>query len=112
MLGDAAVHRLCRSRSRDRGLIAEQVLLRADAVDFAVDVLPRLEAGGQVEITEVGGRPDYHAATEAPVVRFAARGSDDDDATHDSRLEFRPQQDGEYRIEVGDKRREGGPGYF
>ena len=82
VLDVAAVHRLCRSRSRDRGLEPEQVLLGTDAIDFAVDVLPGLEAGGQVELTEVGGRPDYRAATEAPVVRFAARrpGGPDDGA--------------------------------
>jgi SNF2 family DNA or RNA helicase len=87
VLDDAAVHRLCRSRSRDRGPVPELVLTGADAVDFAVDVLPGLEAGAQVEISEIGARPDYRAATEAPVVRFAARDSeraeDDDPARTD-----------------------------
>ncbi|HET6652254.1 MAG TPA: DEAD/DEAH box helicase [Nocardioides sp.] len=80
VLDDAAVHRLCRSRSRDRGLVPEAVLTGTDAIDFAVDVLPGLEAGGQVEISEIGARPDYRAATEAPVVRFAAR--DDEGLDH------------------------------
>ncbi len=73
VLDDAAVHRLCRSRSRERGLIADQVLQQSDAIDFAVAVLPGLEAAGQVELSERGARPDYREAEGAPVVRFVAR---------------------------------------
>jgi hypothetical protein len=35
----------------------------------------------------------------------------DDDATCDSRLAFRAPEDGDYRITIGDKRGEGGPGF-
>jgi hypothetical protein len=38
-------------------------------------------------------------------------GRNDDDATHDSRLTFQARTDGPYRVEIRDKRLEGGPGY-
>ena len=68
-----AVHRLCDAHRREHGLVPEKAFTGTDAIAFAVDVLPALEAAGQVEITEVGGRPDYREARDAPVVRFAAR---------------------------------------
>jgi len=68
-----AVHRLCDAHRREHGLVPERTFRDADAIAFAVDVLPALEAAGQVEITEVGGRPDYREARDAPVVRFASR---------------------------------------
>ncbi len=68
-----AVHRLCDAHRREHGLVPERTFTGTDAIAFAVDVLPALEAAGQVEITEVGGRPDYREARDAPVVRFASR---------------------------------------
>ncbi|MGA9750115.1 MAG: DEAD/DEAH box helicase [Nocardioides sp.] len=79
-LDEAAVHRLCRGRSRAWGLVADQVLLQSDAIDFAIAVLPGLESGGQIEISEVGDRPDYREAESAPVVRFVPRRTDAEDA--------------------------------
>jgi hypothetical protein len=38
-------------------------------------------------------------------------GRNDDDTTHDSRLVFQAPEDGDYRIEIGDKRGDGGPGF-
>jgi superfamily II DNA or RNA helicase len=91
-LDEAGVHRLCRSDLRERGLVPDQVLTGVEAIDFAVEVLPHLEAlaeAEQVEITEVGGRPDYREARTAPVVRFATReaaadGADGADDTEDT----------------------------
>ena len=91
-LDEAAVHRLCRSHARDRGLAPEQLLTGVEAIDFAVDVLPGLEAGEQVEITEIGARPDYREARTAPVVRFATRepaaDGSSDDADPDDRTDW------------------------
>ena len=36
----------------------------------------------------------------------------DDDLTHDSRVEFRARYDGSYAIGIGDKRGSGGPGFY
>ena len=72
-LDDEQAHHLCVSHRRERGLV-EQVTFRAGhALAFATDVLPGLEAAGQVEIDEIGGRPDYREATSAPVIRFTSR---------------------------------------
>ncbi len=75
-LDDEQVHRLCDGHRRERGLVAEQSVRDGAAIGFAVDVLPGLEKHGQVEIEEIGGRPDYREAQEAPVVHFAARTAD------------------------------------
>ena len=79
-LDEEAVHRLCDAHRREHGLVPERTFTGIDAIAFAVDVLPNLEAAGQVEITEVGGRPDYREAREAPVVRFASRDAGATDA--------------------------------
>jgi superfamily II DNA or RNA helicase len=76
-LDEAAVHRLCDSHRREHGLVPQRVLTGTAAIGFVEDVLPGLEAAGQVEITEVGERPDYREAATAPVVRFAARDAGD-----------------------------------
>ena len=72
-LDDAQVYRLCGSQRREVGLVARQTFTDIHAIGFAEDVLPGLEAAGQVEIEEIGARPDYREAREAPVVRFASR---------------------------------------
>ncbi len=72
------VHRLCAGRRRDAGLVPEQTFTGWAAVAFAEDSLVPLEASGQVEIEEVGARPDYREATEAPVVRFSPRWREED----------------------------------
>jgi hypothetical protein len=66
------VYRLFGAHRRDHGLVPEQTLRDLAAVAFGTDILPGLE--GQVELEEVGARPDYREATGAPVVRFAPRG--------------------------------------
>ena len=71
-LDDDAAYRLCHGHRREGGLVARQTLTHGAAIAFADDVLPGLEKSGQVELEEVGGRPDYRAATGAPVIRFAA----------------------------------------
>ncbi|MFP5253122.1 MAG: SNF2-related protein [Actinomycetes bacterium] len=75
-----AVHRLCDAHRREHGLVPEKAFTGTDAIAFAVEVLPALEAAGEIEITEVGGRPDYREARDAPVVRFASRDSGGDGA--------------------------------
>ncbi len=77
-------HRLCDGQRRERGLVAERTFTHEDAIAFAQDVLPGLESAGQVEIEEIGGRPDYREAHEAPVVHFASRVPDgEEDARTD-----------------------------
>ncbi len=71
VLDDDQVYRLFGGRRRVHGLVPEQTLRDLAAVAFATDVLPALE--GQVELEEVGARPDYREATGTPVVRFAPR---------------------------------------
>ena len=71
-LSDDQVHRLYGSHRRDAGLIADVVFHDVTAISFAEDVLPGLESGGLVEIEEIGTRPDYREAQDAPVIRFAA----------------------------------------
>jgi superfamily II DNA or RNA helicase len=78
VLDDDQVYRLCDSRRRESGLVAQRTFAGTDAIAFAQDVLPGLEASGQVEIDEIGGRPDYREATGAPVIRFAALDQHDD----------------------------------
>lgn len=73
VLDDAQVHRLCGSRRRESGLLPRRTFTHVHAIAFAEDVLPGLEAGGQVEIEEVGARPVYREATGAPEVRFVGR---------------------------------------
>ncbi len=78
-LDEHQVHRLCGRHRREHGLLARQTFGHGDAIAFAHDVLPGLERSGQVEIEEIGGRPDYREASEAPVVHFAARAPDGQD---------------------------------
>ena len=70
-LTDDQVYLLCDSHRRESGLVAEKTFTHGKAIAFAEDALPGLEAGGQVEIEEIGGRPDYREASTAPVIRFA-----------------------------------------
>ncbi len=71
-LDDDQVHRLYDSHRTAGGLVPEQTFRDTMAIAFAQDVLPGLEAGGLVEIEEIGARPDYREARDAPVIRFAA----------------------------------------
>ncbi|HET9861523.1 MAG TPA: DEAD/DEAH box helicase [Nocardioidaceae bacterium] len=75
-LSDEQVHRLCDGHRRERGLVEQQTFSHGAAIDFAENVLPDLEAAGQVEIEEIGGRPDYREASTAPVIHFASRDGD------------------------------------
>ncbi|CAN5125520.1 DEAD/DEAH box helicase [soil metagenome] len=73
VLDDDAAYRLCDSQRRERGLVPERTFAGTAAIAFAEEVLPGLIEHGQVEITEIGARPDYREAATAPVVHFAAR---------------------------------------
>jgi len=64
-LTDEQRHRLFRGEE----LVPEQTFRHGAAIAFAEDVLPALEK--QVEVEEIGGRPRYHEASGAPVIRFA-----------------------------------------
>jgi superfamily II DNA or RNA helicase len=80
-LGEASVLRLYDAHRRDHGPVPEQRLTGTAVLGFVDDALPDLEAAaaaGRLELTEVGGRPDYREAREAPVVHFASRSGDDD----------------------------------
>ena len=72
-LNDDQTYQLCDSHRRERGLLENRTFTHGGAIAFAEDVLPALEAAGQVEIEEIGGRPDYREASTAPVIRFATR---------------------------------------
>ncbi len=78
-LSDDQTYQLCDSHRRERGLVEEKIFTHAGAIAFAEDVLPGLEASGQVEIEEIGGRPDYREARDAPVIHFASRRDEDAD---------------------------------
>jgi superfamily II DNA or RNA helicase len=54
-------------------LVARQTFSGVRAVTFHDDVLLPLERAGQVEVHEIGVRPDYREAAGAPVIRFARR---------------------------------------
>ena len=82
-LSDEQVFALCDSHRLDRGLLEHRTFTHSAAIGFAEDVLPTLEtlaARDLLELEEVGGRPDYRAATSAPVIRFAERQDADEDA--------------------------------
>ncbi len=74
-LSEEQQHRLFQARRRTHGPVPEQTFRGMLAVAFTEDTLVPLERSGQVEIEEVGSRPRYQEATEAPVIRFAARGT-------------------------------------
>jgi len=75
-LTDLQAHVLCHGARRERGLVERRTFSHGQAVAFAEDVLPGLPASSVVEVEEIGARPDYRQATEAPVVRFEARDQD------------------------------------
>ncbi len=75
-LTDQQVFQLCDSRRRSQGLVERRTFTHGAAIGFVEDLLPALEdlaSRGQLEIEELGGRPDYRAATGAPVIRFEQR---------------------------------------
>src|SRR5680860_827659 len=72
-LNDDQTYQLCDSHRRERGLLENRTFTHGGAIGFAEDVLPGLETSGQVEIEEIGGRPDYREASNAPVIHFASR---------------------------------------
>jgi hypothetical protein len=65
--------RLCGSTRQQVRLLPEQTFHGAAAIAFAEDTLAPLEASAQLQIEEIGARPDYHELTDAPVVRFQPR---------------------------------------
>lgn len=80
VLDEEQTHRLCRTGRRDRGLVPEQTFSGALAVAFTEDTLVPLEASGQVEIDEIGTRPEFEELTGAPVIRFEPRDPGGEDA--------------------------------
>jgi superfamily II DNA or RNA helicase len=89
-LGDEQLQRLYGSHRRDAGIIVEAVFHDVAAIGFAEDVLPVLDAGGLVEVEEIGIRPDYREASGAPVVRFAAAeaGTGSNDGADEGRTDW------------------------
>ncbi len=80
-LTEQQVFQLCESHRRSRGLLERRTFTQSAAIGFVDDLLPALEAlaaRGQLEIEEIGGRPDYRAATGAPVIRFEQRPAETD----------------------------------
>ena len=86
-LTDEQVHRLYGSHRVD-GLVAEQTFRHGAAIAFAEEVLPGLAESGHVEIDEIGGRPDYRAAENAPVIHFASRGSETAEGAEEARTDW------------------------
>jgi len=74
-LSDDQLYHLCDGHRRERGLIEKRTFRQGAAIGFAEDVLPGLEASGQVEIEEIGGRPDYREARDVPIIHFTSRGA-------------------------------------
>jgi len=89
-LNDDQTYQLCEGHRREHGLIEQRTFTHGAAIAFATDVLAGLEASGQVEIEEIGGRPDYREARDAPVVHFASRdsGADAEDETRTDWLDL------------------------
>ena len=72
-LSEDQVFRLFDRHRRDHGLVPEQTFTGMTAVAFTEETLVPLEESGQVEMEEVGARPDFREVTDAPVIRFAPR---------------------------------------
>jgi superfamily II DNA or RNA helicase len=87
VLDDVAVHHLCEGR-REHGPTPRRTFTGVQAIAFAEDMLPALEATGQVEIDETGVRPDYREAEGDPVVRFGARGGEHGEGEESRRTDW------------------------
>jgi hypothetical protein len=83
---------------------------RGDLDAYAI----RAHAGDLIQVEafaeRLGSRLDPILEVYDPDGDLIAR--NDDDATHDSRISFRADADGAYRIEIGDKLGQGGVGYL
>jgi hypothetical protein len=81
-----------------------------EADSFAI----RARAGEMIQVeafaVRIGSPMDTILQVYDPDGDLVAR--NDDDASHDSRIVFRAGSDGPYRIEIRDKRGEGGPGFL
>ena len=82
-LDDEQAYHLCRGHQRELGLADERTFTGSHALLFAQTLLPGLEK--QVELDEVGARPDYREVDGAAVVRFAVR---DDRLPEDGRTDW------------------------
>ena len=72
--GDDAGYLLYRDHEPRLGLLPRQTITGYRTVGLVEDVLPELERrrdAGVLQIEELGDRPDFHAAEQPPVVRFA-----------------------------------------
>ncbi len=94
-LDDEQRHRLC---GPDGRLVAEQAVEGAATVAFVEDTLVPLERSGQVEVDEVGARPDFHELTDTPVIRFQPRAGDD--SSQEQRVDW---LDLEVIVTIGDR---------
>jgi superfamily II DNA or RNA helicase len=92
--------RLCGSADGRHGLIPEQTLRGVAVIAFVEDTLVPLEASGQVEIDEIGARPDFHELTDAPVIRFEPRGATAGDDAVEARTDW---LDLEVVVTIGDR---------
>jgi hypothetical protein len=83
---------------------------RGETDAFAI----RARAGDAIQVEvfamRIGSPLDSILSIFDPDGDLVAR--NDDDETHDSRIRFHAERDGTYRIEVRDKRGEGGPGFL
>ncbi len=105
VLTDEQVHRFCGGLRREQGLLPTQVFHGVTAMAFAEDALEPLEQSRQVEIEEIGARPEYHELTDTPVIRFAPRVPDhgevvEDDVPLDARTDW---LDLEVIVTIGDR---------
>ena len=99
-LDDEMRHRLCGSAHGRHGLLPEQTFSGPTVIAFVEETLVPLEVAGQVEIEEVGSRPDFRELTDAPVIRFEPRGSTAADEALDARTDW---LDLEVVVTIGDR---------
>jgi len=77
-LTDEQVLRFHGGHRREQGLVPSQAFHGLTAIAFTEDALVPLERSGQVEIEEIGFRPDFQEITDAPVIRFTPRSAGPD----------------------------------
>ena len=108
---EAALPRAEEIKPEDWPVAFHGVLARPGDVDaFAINA--RAEDVMQVEVfaERIGSPLDSIVEIYNPDGSLIGRS--DDDACHDSRIAFRAEMSGAYRIEISDKRREGGSAYL
>ncbi len=100
VLDEEMRHRLCGSSDGRHGLVPEQTFHGPTVIAFTEGTLRPLEESGQVELEEVGVRPDFHELTGEPVIRFQPRDGTAGDEALDARTDW---LDLEVVVSIGDR---------